>query len=246
MIILDIQLLLHEILFQLFNNKTSFIKINLISIVLLHESLNKKMKNELICKKIPKYNEDIQYNIIKTYYNIINKEIREKQKRIKSQCLTEIDNRKEYYYFKKDIFINNKFYCDLLNFSYEYIHNSKYNFIIDGNYIIGIKNLDENKITTLSQFIYFGKILEKFLTNQIKNFVIYPNEIVKIFRRTHLSSFRSLYLLYEARNDFFKKHNGQKVNYKYYIEFMINYMNKSGHSVNVVRNGQNNIVFLHL
>tara|TARA_Y100000389_G_scaffold40327_1_gene34895 strand:- start:4602 stop:5354 length:753 start_codon:yes stop_codon:yes gene_type:complete len=250
MIILKLKFLLNEILYSLFDNNNTQVLIlrnNLTDIYYNFYKLNKDFHNELlVCKKIPTCNDDLTIHLIKTYYQNINRQIRKKQKSYKINCLSEIRNSLSTFYFKKPITIfNNKFYKDLIKEYQDLINIAKFSFLIDDNTIIGINNLD-NENTTLIQFLYFCKIIQKFLNNTIKNFVIYPHEIVTLFRKTSVSSFRSLYLLYEARNDFFTKNQGKKIPYNFYIKHMIDFMNKKGHTVRTLRNNNNSIVFLHV
>jgi hypothetical protein len=116
---------------------------------------------------------------------------------------------------------------------------------MDNEWIIGIKN-EENENITLVQFSFFCEKIEKFLKEIITKFIIYPHEIAVLFQHTHISVFRSLYFLYEARHKFLESNKGQEVTFKNYSDFMINYMYKKGHTVKTLRNNDNSVVFIHI
>lgn len=247
MILLNIRYLLNEIFSTLYFNDIYHIKNLIIDILQNKHNLIQNIHNELIISKyVTKFNNDLEDKIIKDFYFSFNKNILVNTKNNKKFLLNEINTILKTYFFKQSIYaLNNKFFLDIKkNINFNNI--SKYDFLIDDNYIIGIVNLDDNNIVTLSQFLYFCKKIELFITNRVNKFIIYPHEIKKLFQETHISSFRSLFLLYEARNNFLGQNHGKTVNYLTYTNHMINYMEKFGHSVRTTRNNDNMIIFLHL
>jgi hypothetical protein len=195
-----------------------------------------------IYKFINILNYDLKSLIINNYYNTYYLEKIKNVKNMKLLNNLQIKTFNNQYFFKNKISITNTNYNILLNNINNIINISKYKFIITNNdttNIIGIKCIDDK--ITLFQFNYFGKILYKFLINDIK-IILNDQEKLQLFTATTINTVPTIYTVYLARNHIIK--NIKFDNHNDYLKEIIKYVRFYGY--NIVISRQNNRFVMNL
>lgn len=187
---------------------------------------------------------DIQASIVQRAYNLRNIAVIREQKRRKRSVICELNGRMEYYPFRSPVRISEKnlFYNEIVNKSESIIEVSKYCFKIEGDYVMGVYNLDMDRNATLCQFTYFCERLRDHLIDDTKLF-IYPLEKQRLFHATPINAFRVLYYLYLARDKYLRDVKNCRMNQKDYIESIIKFMRKCGHNISSIRNTNDSMIF---
>ena len=225
-------------IYKLYNIE-NVLKINVIKNLLKSIILDiTKIKNESkflrLSSLINNSSDDIRYSIIQKEYQLKNNlKIIQNQKNNKFLNNLYLKTYAFDYYFKEKINFSSPLYLRIL----QNINNqSRYIFILDpfNQLPIGIRlNIEDE--TTLYQFNYFAKKLEKCINNKLE-IMLQEHEITALFFNTSFYTFPTVYLVYEARNYILSKNN--KLKQEDYIKEMIKYVNKKGFVVNIYR--QNN------
>lgn len=190
-------------------------------------------------------NHDLKTYILHHLLNRHNIDIIKKTKICKSIILKDITDSHTFFKFKDPIECNNSLlFHDLKDYLPIIMTNSRYSFIIENNSILGVVNLDDDRICTLSQFKFFGKTIESHLKNNDLNLKLHRPEIIRLFRDTHISIFKCVYFLYEAKLEFLAANT--TFNIIQYASFIINHMASRGHIIRTSRDRSNHIIFINL
>lgn len=228
---------------------------NLRSLVMQHRLLSIK---ENLCKLLKdvgymrycavmeyKLPVDIQTKIVKKAYQLKNISIINEQQKRRHAVICELNGRMEYYPFNPPLKITslNRFYYEIINKSERIIEVSKYCFKAEGDYVMGVYNLDVERSATLCQFNYFCERLKDHLMNDNMNLLIFPMEKQQLFQTTPINAFRVLYHLYLARDRYLKIANSRKLNEQEYVKSIIEFMYNRGHNIRSVRNTTNAMIF---
>lgn len=137
------------------------------------------------------------------------------------------------YYFKDTINFSSPLYLKIVE-----VMNNNFHFVfilhpID-NIPIGIRK-NNNIETTLFQFNFFGKKLEKSINNNLA-IILHDHEKNALFLNTNYTTFPTIYFVYEARNHILT--NLINISNDRYLDEMVKYVRNKGYVVNIHR--QNN------
>ena len=137
------------------------------------------------------------------------------------------------YYFKNTINFSSPLYLKIVE-----VMNNNFHFVfilhpID-NIPIGIRK-NNNMETTLFQFNFFGKKLEKSINNNLA-IILHDHEKNALFLNTNYTTFPTIYFVYEARNHILT--NLINISNDRYLDEMVKYVRNKGYVVNIHR--QNN------
>lgn len=137
------------------------------------------------------------------------------------------------YYFKDTINFSSPLYLKIVE-----VMNNNFHFVfilhpID-NIPIGIRK-NNNMETTLFQFNFFGKKLEKSINNNLA-IILHDHEKNALFLNTNYTTFPTIYFVYEARNHILT--NLVNISNERYLDEMVKYVRNKGYVVNIHR--QNN------
>lgn len=137
------------------------------------------------------------------------------------------------YYFKDTINFSSPLYLKIVE-----VMNNNFHFVfilhpID-NIPIGIRK-NNNMETTLFQFNFFGKKLEKSINNNLA-IILHDHEKNALFLNTNYTTFPTIYFVYEARNHILT--NLINISNDRYLDEMVKYVRNKGYVVNIHR--QNN------
>lgn len=137
------------------------------------------------------------------------------------------------YYFKDTINFSSTLYLKIVE-----VMNNNFHFVfilhpID-NIPIGIRK-NNNMETTLFQFNFFGKKLEKSINNNL-SIILHDHEKNALFLNTNYTTFPTIYFVYEARNHILT--NLINISNDRYLDEMVKYVRNKGYVVNIHR--QNN------
>lgn len=195
-------------------------------------NVNSKLENILFF--IENIDSELRIYIIKTLYRLYNIDVIYKQKHNKKLLNHYIRESVHCYKLNKPRTIHiNKFFSIFNNFD-QYTNVVRYLIRLNkNNAIFEILNLEPND-TTLVQFIFFVKTLLRFLSSEAR-ILIHPTEIKQLFLDTPLRTFRTLYLLYEARDQYIRE---EKFNEESYRSYIVEYMRKKGHDIVTFRIGE--------
>ena len=239
-------LLINDNIYKIYNIKIS---VKIYNILKLLEEISQhfnKFENKYKIINIYKYinilNNDLKYLIINDVFNLYYLEKIKNVKNMKLLNNLQIKTFNNQYFFKNKIHISNLNYNILFNNINNIINISKYKFIItnnDINNIIGIKCIDDN--ITLFQFNFFGKILYKYLNNDIK-IILNDQEKIQLFTATTINTVPTVYTVYLARNHIIKNINFK--NHDEYLKEIIKYVRYYGYNIIISR--QNNRFVMNL
>ena len=145
----------------------------------------------------------------------------------------EIQTLSNEYYFKDIINFSSPLYLKIVE-----VMNNNFHFVfilhpID-NIPIGIRK-NNNMETTLFQFNFFGKKLEKSINNNL-SIILHDHEKNALFLNTNYTTFPTIYFVYEARNHILT--NLINISNDRYLDEMVKYVRNKGYVVNIHR--QNN------
>jgi hypothetical protein len=145
----------------------------------------------------------------------------------------EIQTLNNEYYFKEKINFSSPLYLKILE-----VMNSNFHFVFilhpTNNIPIGIRK-NNNMETTLFQFNFFGKKLEKSINNNL-SIILHDHEKNALFLNTDYTTFPTIYFVYEARNYILT--NLINISNDLYLNEMVKYVRNKGYVVNIHR--QNN------
>lgn len=195
-------------------------------------NVNSKLENILFF--IENVDSEIRTYIIHLFYRLHNIDIIYKQKHKKHLLNNYIQESIYSYKLQTPKTINISKFFTLFNNIDQYTNVIRYLIRLNkNNAIFEILNLEAYD-TTLVQFTFFVKTLLKFLSSDIC-ILIHPTEIKQLFLQTPLRTFRTLYLLYEARDQYIRK---EKFNEDSYRSYIVEYMRKKGHDIVTFRIGE--------
>ena len=145
----------------------------------------------------------------------------------------EIQTLNNEYYFKDTINFSSPLYLKIVE-----VMNNNFHFVfilhpVD-NIPIGIRK-NNNIETTLFQFNFFGKKLEKSINNSL-SIILHDHEKNALFLNTNYNTFPTIYFVYEARNHILT--NLINISNDRYLDEMVKYVRNKGYVVNIHR--QNN------
>lgn len=173
--------------------------------------------------------QHIIYKSLKNYnFNKINN-----QQNHKYMNAIEIQTLNTEYYFKDTINFSSPLYLKIVEVMNNNFH---FVFILDPikNMPIGIRK-NNNMETTLFQFNFFGKKLEKSINNNLA-IILHDHEKNALFLNTNYTTFPTIYFVYEARNHILT--NLVNISNDRYLDEMVKYVRNKGYVVNIHR--QNN------
>lgn len=145
----------------------------------------------------------------------------------------EIQTMNTEYYFKDTINFSSPLYLKIIE-----VMNNNFHFVFIlhpiNNIPIGIRK-NNNMETTLFQFNFFGKKLEKSINNNLA-IILHDHEKNALFLNTNYTTFPTIYFVYEARNHILT--NLVNISNDRYLDEMVKYVRNKGYVVNIHR--QNN------
>ena len=145
----------------------------------------------------------------------------------------EIQTMNTEYYFKDTINFSSPLYLKIIE-----VMNNNFHFVFIlhpiNNIPIGIRK-NNNIETTLFQFNFFGKKLEKSINNNLA-IILHDHEKNALFLNTNYTTFPTIYFVYEARNHILT--NLVNISNDRYLDEMVKYVRNKGYVVNIHR--QNN------
>ena len=145
----------------------------------------------------------------------------------------EIQTMNTEYYFKDTINFSSPLYLKIIE-----VMNNNFHFVFIlhpiNNIPIGIRK-NNNIETTLFQFNFFGKKLEKSINNNL-SIILHDHEKNALFLNTNYTTFPTIYFVYEARNHILT--NLVNISNDRYLDEMVKYVRNKGYVVNIHR--QNN------
>jgi hypothetical protein len=173
--------------------------------------------------------QHIIYKSLKNYnFNKINT-----QQNNKYMNAIEIQTLNTEYYFKDTINFSSPLYLKIVE-----VMNNNFHFVFIlhpiNNIPIGIRK-NNNIETTLFQFNFFGKKLEKSINNNLA-IILHDHEKNDLFLNTNYTTFSTIYFVYEARNHILT--NLVNISNERYLDEMVKYVRNKGYVVNIHR--QNN------
>lgn len=225
-------------IYKLYNIETFYhlqkLKNNLASILQNINNLKDKLKSYkyiyiLENDMIFDISQHIIYKSLKNYnFDKINS-----QQNNKYMNAIEIQTLNTEYYFKDTINFSSPLYLKIVE-----VMNNNFHFVfilhpID-NIPIGIRK-NNNMETTLFQFNFFGKKLEKSINNNLA-IILHDHEKNALFLNTNYTTFPTIYFVYEARNHILT--NLINISNDRYLDEMVKYVRNKGYVVNIHR--QNN------
>lgn len=186
-------------------------------IYILENDIIFDISQHIIYKSLKKYNFDKINN----------------QQNNKYMNAIEIQTLNTEYYFKDTINFSSPLYLKIVE-----VMNNNFHFVfilhpID-NIPIGIRK-NNNIETTLFQFNFFGKKLEKSINNNLA-IILHDHEKNALFLNTNYTTFPTIYFVYEARNHILT--NLVNISNERYLDEMVKYVRNKGYVVNIHR--QNN------
>jgi len=225
-------------IYKLYNIETFYylqkLKNNLASILQNINNLKDKLKSYkyiyiLENDMIFDISQHIIYKSLKNYnFDKINS-----QQNNKYMNAIEIQTLNTEYYFKDTINFSSPLYLKIVE-----VMNNNFHFVfilhpID-NIPIGIRKNNDME-TTLFQFNFFGKKLEKSINNNLA-IILHDHEKNALFLNTNYTTFPTIYFVYEARNHILT--NLINISNDRYLDEMVKYVRNKGYVVNIHR--QNN------
>lgn len=225
-------------IYKLYNIETFYhlqkLKNNLASILQNINNLKDKLKSYkyiyvLENDMIFDISQHIIYKSLKNYnFDKINS-----QQNHKYMNAIEIQTLNTEYYFKDTINFSSPLYLKIVE-----VMNNNFHFVfilhpID-NIPIGIRKNNDME-TTLFQFNFFGKKLEKSINNNLA-IILHDHEKNALFLNTNYTTFPTIYFVYEARNHILT--NLINISNDRYLDEMVKYVRNKGYVVNIHR--QNN------
>ena len=225
-------------IYKLYNIETFYhlqkLKNNLASILQNINNLKDKLKSYkyiyvLENDMIFDISQHIIYKSLKNYnFDKINS-----QQNHKYMNAIEIQTLNTEYYFKDTINFSSPLYLKIVEVMNNNFH---FVFILDPikNMPIGIRK-NNNMETTLFQFNFFGKKLEKSINNNLA-IILHDHEKNALFLNTNYTTFPTIYFVYEARNHILT--NLVNISNDRYLDEMVKYVRNKGYVVNIHR--QNN------
>jgi hypothetical protein len=225
-------------IYKLYNIETFYhlqkLKNNLASILQNINNLKDKLKSYkyiyiLENDMIFDISQHIIYKSLKNYnFDKINS-----QQNNKYMNVIEIQTLNTEYYFKDTINFSSPLYLKIVE-----VMNNNFHFVfilhpID-NIPIGIRKNNDME-TTLFQFNFFGKKLEKSINNNLA-IILHDHEKNALFLNTNYTTFPTIYFVYEARNHILT--NLINISNDRYLDEMVKYVRNKGYVVNIHR--QNN------
>lgn len=225
-------------IYKLYNIETFYhlqkLKNNLASILQNINNLKDKLKSYkyiyvLENDMIFDISQHIIYKSLKNYnFDKINN-----QQNNKYLNTIEIQTLNNEYYFKDTINFSSPLYLKIVE-----VMNNNFHFVfilhpID-NRPIGIRK-NNNTETTLFQFNFFAKKLEKNINNNTA-IILHDHEKNALFLNTNYTTFPTIYFVYEARNHILT--NLINISNDRYLDEIVKYVRNKGYVVNIHR--QNN------
>ena len=194
-------------------------------------NISNSFRNLKIVNYVEKQNNDVIYNIVKSFYFNYNiKKIKQQKfnKAILHQQILELSYE---YRFKNKINCSHTLYGIIVS---SYHNGLKYRFFEEDNVVVGIRLIDKDIKITIFQFRYFAKKLEMFLTTG-PSILLHEHERITLFTMTSIISFPIIYIVYEGRDEIMKRPKSlQTVNNDFLIELQ-KYVLSKGFVIDIER-----------